>query len=78
VVNILAHEGMHHVERHEDMGTWAQRLARCGWAVEDLRGEVPALALPAGLQVRGDEKGLRLLFRGEPLVAVLRASSVWH
>jgi hypothetical protein len=74
VRNVIGHEGAGRTERHEPSTTWAQHLARAGWTVDTPRELVPRAGTPAGFALHESPRAFRLLFRGVPLLAVLRAT----
>lgn len=77
IVNILAGEGVHRIERHERREAWAARMRRHGFAAVDARRLAPALAAdvrldpPFGIEV--DAETLTLTWRDLPILA----ASAW-
>jgi GRAS domain family len=75
VRNVIAHDGVRRVERHEELSRWAERVEAAGFHVDDLAAIGRRIATPAGFEVQIDRTGLRLCFEGVSLVGVLRASA---
>ncbi len=74
VCNVITHDGLHRVERHEELTRWAERATAAGFRIDDLREVAARVAAPEGFEVHADASGLRLYFEGVSLLGVLRAS----
>jgi hypothetical protein len=73
VRNVLAHEGAHRIERHEEIGRWIERLRSVGWSVDALPDLLPQSAAPPGLQVAAHGSAFSLLYQGVSILGVIRA-----
>ena len=73
VRNVISHDGSLRVERHEETGTWIDRLSKAGWTVDTPAELVAPSAAPAGFTVVSDGKSCRLSFRTVNLLGVMRA-----
>nr|WP_255215976.1 GRAS family protein [Pseudenhygromyxa sp. WMMC2535] len=74
VRNVVGHEGVARTERHERSPTWAAHLRQAGWRVDTPHQLVPSAGAPPGFTLDESGSGFRLLFRGVPLLSVIRGA----
>jgi len=75
VRNVIGHDGVLRVERHEELSRWNQRLVDAGFVVDDVEGPSSGLVAPPGFELVVNRDGCRVGFGGVPLLGVTRARS---